>query len=995
MAIRNRMLTAGVALVGALLLQGAHRPSPVEIAAQHRNLGKAFFENPTTQKQAVAEFREALALNPGSARDRLNYGLALLRAGEREQAIAELQAVQRQDSLLPHTWFNLGVAYKMQQKDAEAIAQFQGLLRLVPAEPVSHYNLGVLYRQSGRLADAVQEFETAARLDDNFAAARFQLFSAYRQLNRTADSERVIAEFRVLKEKQDRPDAEQEDVNWSAYAEIYDPVESQGSAAVPSPRARFRSRVLAGKADPRTAGVVVLDLDGDGKPDVLVWSDSGILLYRGGTDLVDRGLSALRHVVWVAAGDYNDDGLVDLCVVTNERVLLFRNGRTAGFQPQPIPEVGGGFRRALWMDYDHDRDLDLILLGARSLLLRNDGSAGWEDRTRDFPFEAANATDASVLRYAPDDVKAFDLLVSYGDRGKILYRDRLNGRFEATPAPETRVTDEFQGAPGLAGFAARAAADFNGDGLIDIVGVAGDGAVQLALNETKHAGEWIAIGLEGVKSLKIPAGAEVEVKAGTLYQRKRYENTPLTFALGDHEVVDTIRIVWPNGMIQNETRQPARRHLHIKEAPRLSGSCPMIFAWNGRGFEFITDVLGVAPLGASSGDGTYFPVDHDEYVSIPGGSLAARHGRYEIHITEELNEVSYLDHVQLIALDHPAATEIFTNEKWKGPPYPEFRLYGVTRRVYPRAARDDLRHDVLQALLRRDRVYVDGFSRDVAGVAETHALDLDFGPNAARSNRAVLVLTGWVDWADGSTFLKAAQTGHPLAPPSLQVKDAAGHWKTVIEDMGMPDGKPKTIAVDLSGKFLSGSREVRIVTNLCVYWDEIFLGNDVDAPDALIGKVPVVAGDLRFRGFSAAKIDPERLQPEHFIYADVRPASSWNPTPGLYTRYGDVKELLDDVDDRFAILGSGDEVRLQFRADGLPTLRPGWKRDFILKVDGWAKDRDANTAYSQTVEPLPFHGMSAYPYARNEHFPSDAAHERYRREYNTRPALRLIRSLAD
>jgi hypothetical protein len=94
-------------------------------------------------------------------------------------------------------------------------------------------------------------------------------------------------------------------------------------------------------------------------------------------------------------------------------------------------------------------------------------------------------------------------------------------------------------------------------------------------------------------------------------------------------------------------------------------------------------------------------------------------------------------------------------------------------------------------------------------------------------------------------------------------------------------------------------------------------------------------------------------------------------------------------------LGSGDEVRLQFRADALPGLKPGWKREFILKVDGWAKDRDANTAYSQTVEPLPFHAMSAYPYTRDEHFPNDAMHERYRREYNTRSALRLIRPLVD
>jgi hypothetical protein len=105
-----------------------------------------------------------------------------------------------------------------------------------------------------------------------------------------------------------------------------------------------------------------------------------------------------------------------------------------------------------------------------------------------------------------------------------------------------------------------------------------------------------------------------------------------------------------------------------------------------------------------------------------------------------------------------------------------------------------------------------------------------------------------------------------------------------------------------------------------------------------------------------------------------------------------VRELLRDVDDRLVILGSGDELRLQFSA-ALAPPPAGWTRDFLLKVDGWAKDRDPNTAFSTSVEPLPFHGMSRYPYPAGEHFPDDAEHRRYCREYNTRPALRLIRRL--
>jgi hypothetical protein len=226
------------------------------------------------------------------------------------------------------------------------------------------------------------------------------------------------------------------------------------------------------------------------------------------------------------------------------------------------------------------------------------------------------------------------------------------------------------------------------------------------------------------------------------------------------------------------------------------------------------------------------------------------------------------------------------------------------------------------------------------------------------------------------------------------VKDASGNWQTVIKDMGIPSGKPKTIVIDLAGKFLSRSREVRIVTNLCVYWDEIFLMEDSRPPQVRLTPIDVDTADLHFRGFSRAVIDPRRQQPEQFLYDQVRPVSSWNPTPGLYTRYGEARALVNRVDDRMVIMGSGDELKLQYPSAQLPRLPEGWSRDFLLMVDGWAKDADPNTAFSQSVNPLPFHAMSAYPYRANERFPADVEHRQYVRDTLTRPALRLIRPLA-
>jgi tetratricopeptide (TPR) repeat protein len=1055
---------AALALLFAL--QGSQSPARDELLWQYRNLGKAFYEDPTTHNEAVGEFRKALALAPDSVRDRLNYGLALLRAGESDQGIAELEKVQGQDPSLPHTWFNLGVAYKKKGDYKRAIEQFQHMAQLVPDEPITHYNLGLLYRLAGDNKGAMMEFETAARLDPNFVAPRFQMFDVWREAENNAETERALAEFQRVKKRQEGPDTAAEDPNWSYYSEIYDPIEAKAFNAPPV-QLSFRDRPLAGKADPAISGMLVLDADADGVPDLLVWSPQGIRLYRSGTDLVESAVSGIRDVVSVAAGDYNNDGFPDLCVVTKTEAALYLNQKGV-FHKDPKQPAGlaGAWTKAVWLDYDHDYDLDLLLLGKRPVLLRNQGAAGFQDRTADFPFGKGQPVDAAAFRVVPD-TKGYDLLVSYQDHPAMLYRDMLAGSFKAVPLESMpagaasilpfdfdrdswidlafisdgkttllrnqkgkfEALDFHPGAqsaifadlsntgaanlvaaaevfwnnglgfahpvtPAALGKAVRwVAADFNRDGRVDLVAVRPDGSVHLLTNQTATPNHWLAISLEGVKNLKQAPGSEVEVKAGSLYQKKIYDGAPLLFGLGDNKQADTIRVSWPNGMIQNKTGVAAGQRVAYKEAPRLSGSCPMIFTWNGRRFEFFTDVLGVAPLGARSGDGRYFPVDHDEYVQIPAKALVPRDGRYDVRVTEELSEVTYLDQVRLLALDHPAGVEVYTNDRWKSPPFPDFRLYGVKRRIYPRAARDGHGHDVLAAVVRRDRVYASGFRRNYVGVAEMHTLDLDFGA-AAPGNRAVLVLNGWVDWADGSTFYAVAQEGSGLIPPSLQVKDSAGHWQTVIDDMGMPSGMTKTIAVDLTGKFLSASREVRIVTNLCVYWDEIFLADDAGPHPAKLTPLDAVSADLHFRGFSQARIDPERRQPEYFDYAPVSPVSQWNPTPGFYTRYGDVRGLLARVDDRLVIMGSGDELRLSFDAASLPRLPSGWTRDFLLFVDGWAKDRDANTAYSQTVEPLPFHQMSSYPYPASETYPSDPAHERYREEWNTRPARRLIAPLA-
>ena len=950
--------------------------STEERLEQFRNLGKAFYENPTTANESVAEFKKALDLAPKSNREKLNYALALMHAGKQDQGIVLLAEVQKAEPKLPHTWFNLGIYYRKNGDAEKAVTQFEAMAKLTPEEPVVHYQLGALYKQLGKAAESTAQFEETIRLNPLLAGAHFQLYNLYRQSGKSAEAADQLKTFQALKKSQEGS-AVAEDVDWCNYAEIYDP--PRPSTPLPAdPAPVWADTALPGSVDAKTGAMALIDSTGKGRTDLLVWSVKGILLYRDGALPVDdSGLGDLKGVLHVSPGDFDNDGLMDLAVTTESGAALYRNtgGKFVKFAAD-LP--ARRFERAVWVDYDHDYDLDLVLLGDSPALIRNQGSAGFADRTADLPFQPGKVLDAYKLRSVPD-TKAFDLAVFYADRKPAIYLDQLGGHY---------TVGAFDGKPVAAN---EIQADFDGAGQIDKVRIADDGTVHRLRNQAKSTRHWIRVQLAGVKSLKTGQDAEVEIKAGTLYRKAMYQGVPMTFDLGDYPEADTVRITWMNGLVQNETKQAAGKSHRIEEAQRLSGSCPMIWTWNGKEFEFITDVLGVAPLGAADGDGSFFPVDHDEYVSIPGRALKAVNGFYDVRVTEELSEVSYLDQIRLIAVDHPAGVEVFTNEKFKAPPYPDFRLYPVAKRMYPVAAVSKGK-DVLSAVVKTDGVYPDNFARTESGIAEKHGLDLEF-PKATGPD-AVLLLRGWVDWPDGSTFRAASQeikTG--LETPVLQVQDASGAWTTVNPDMGMPAGKPKTIAVPVH--FLSASRKVRIVTNLCVYWDEIFLSEAGSGPNPVLTELRAASADLHFRGFSDSKIDPLRKQPDTYFYGKVSTTSFWNPTPGLYTRFGDVREVLDTVDDRLVLMGSGDEVSLRFRAAELPAVKPGWTRDFLLKVDGWAKDRDPNTAFSTSVEPLPFHGMSVYPYPAKEHFPSDAAHQAWRKEYNTRPALRLLRGLSE
>jgi hypothetical protein len=335
-------------------------------------------------------------------------------------------------------------------------------------------------------------------------------------------------------------------------------------------------------------------------------------------------------------------------------------------------------------------------------------------------------------------------------------------------------------------------------------------------------------------------------------------------------------------------------------------------------------------------------------------------------------------------VDHPESVQVFVDERFVPAGEASLRIYRVARPRAPVAATDQAGRDLLPLLRERDDRYVSQFRLGkFQGLAETHDLILDLGELAAAD--VTLFLNGWIFPTDASINLALSQQDSlRVLPPQLQVIGPDGAWHTVIADMGFPSGKAKTVVVDLAGKFLSRDRRVRIRTNMQIYWDQVFFTTgDVRGPAPPATLAPVAA-HLHYRGFSRMYRRGGRYGPFWFDYGHVTREPRWLPLRGRFTRYGDVVALLQRADDQYVVFGPGDEITVEFAARDAPPLPAGWRRDFLLYSNGWLKDADLNTATGQTVEPLPFHGMSRYPYGPDEAYPGDREHQRYLRRYHTR-----------
>jgi hypothetical protein len=510
-------------------------------------------------------------------------------------------------------------------------------------------------------------------------------------------------------------------------------------------------------------------------------------------------------------------------------------------------------------------------------------------------------------------------------------------------------------------------------------------------NNGGNSNNWISLKLVGTNSNKSGIGAKAEIRSGKLWQKLESmgghgflaQNPPdLHFGLGKRDKVDIIRLLWPNGVLQSEIDLPANQTMAIQELDRKGTSCPIMYVWNGERYEYQTDFLGGSAYGSLLQPGSYNYPDTDEYVKLNRDDTYIKDRTLAITMNNQLEEVILFDQLELVVVDHPADYEVFPDEKLlPGPPYQPFRLFTAERPHPPVRAVDGEGRDVLQEITFKDRSYPPiPETLPFKGYADMHEIILDLGQQ--ESGYVVLLMHAWIDYADSSSNLAASQAGIKLVPPYLQVQDSGGDWVTAVERMGFPAGLPKTMTVDLSDKFVSDSRKIRILTNMKIHWDQILVESGTERRDYRLERVPAKSANLRYGGYPEFS-SPDGRAPKIYSY-DRKSTAEWKVHVGAYTKFGEVLPLLRQKDDMFVITRSGDEIRVEFDLGDMPTLPDGWVRDYLVYVDGFGKDMDPNSASPHFLGPLPFHGMSSYPYTDSEQYPTLESYRRYLEEWNTR-----------
>jgi len=778
-------------------------------------------------------------------------------------------------------------------------------------------------------------------------------------------------------------------------------------------------------------GLAFIDYDHDGDIDLLVtrsgdkaeWGDmfrnNGDGKFTNVSDALGFDAMGVTGGTGAIGTDYNNDRAVDILVPDLGPAIL-ENPREGKFLLKKLWSEGmpGAVNGAAVLDFDHDGWMDVAFThsgwtnGKSVTVWRNNKAKTFDP----VPFPKVEWLKAYGIAAFDYDNDGWVDLVAVGEtkdgKGEVrLFRNLGPDGFKDV------TTDVGLDKIHLESPRAIITGDYDNDGATDLLITQNHGPAVLLRNEGATQNHWLKLSLKGLNDNKSAIGTKVEVFSGG--NRQKFEiygsngylgqnSTDIVVGLGQSKEADIVRMLWPTGVLQDEIKIAGDKRQEFLEIDRRGSSCPTLFAWNGEHYQFVADMLGAGVVGHWIGPNQRDIPRPVEYIKIPTGLVRTRltsdlgpqapgisrtgsaevrrptsdAGLLSFRFMEPLEEAVYLDQVRLLAVDHPAAVDVYPNEYFaSNPPYPEFKVV-VSRDARPPAgAWDEHGHDVLPDL-RAHRFFGDFELTQFAGFAKPHTLTLDLG-DPYKGGPLWLLMHGEIEYFTANSMYAAAQSKLEPIAPYVEALGNDGTWKRVMDDMGFPAGGPRTMTGDLTRKLPLGTKKIRITTNLQVYWDSILISRTEQSPSYSVTPVPLLHADLDFHGYPY-KIEGTPPGNVHYIYEKNSATGPYTRPQGTYTRYGDVLPLLTATDDKLAVFGSGDEVRLDFDPSNLPPLPQGWVRDYFFAANGYEKDMDFYAAEGNYVAPLPFLSMGEYPYTPKKSFPLDDAHVNYLLEYNTR-----------
>ncbi|MGC2245981.1 MAG: CRTAC1 family protein, partial [Terriglobales bacterium] len=765
----------------------------------------------------------------------------------------------------------------------------------------------------------------------------------------------------------------------------------------------------------------------------VLWRNNGDGSFTNVTDTTGLG-GSFRSIAAVGT-DFNNDRAVDILITGGKSPKLFENPREGKFRDRSdltssMPSLTNG---VAVLDFDHDEWVDFAFTQ-----MEPPGLTLWRNKHGE-SFEQAKFPETHWSRAY--GIVAFDYdndgwvdLAAVGEtkdgRGEVrLFRNLGPDGWKDVTADVG--LDKIQ----LKEPRAIIAGDYDNDGAVDLLITQNHGPAVLLRNVGGNKNNSLRLALKGLNDNKSAIGTKVEVFSDGIRQKFEVygssgylgQNSPyLTIGLGQAKQADVVRLLWPTGVLQDETEVSANKFQTITEIDRRGSSCPTLFAWDGARYALVGDMLGAGVVGhwvgaahspqglkpssspATNGTAEAVPFPEPsskairedesrvirniprpaEAIKIERSALRLRDGKLSFRFMEPLEESVYLDEAKLVAVDHPAEYEVYPNEYFaSSPPYPRFKIVFSDKKDArpPAGAWDEHGHDVLPSLLAH-KYFGDFKVLPFLGFAEPHSLELDLG-EVYRGGPLWLLMHGEVEYFSANSMYAADQAGVRPFAPYVEALDGNGRWVRVVDDLGFPAGGARTMTADLSGKLPVGTRRIRLTTNLQIYWDGILIsrtaqGRSAGGPHASVSSVPLVRAALSFHGFPL-KIEGSPPGNVKYIYEKASATGPYTRPAGAYTRYGDVLPLLTSLDDKFVVFGSGDEVALDFNPATLPALPSGWVRDYFFVANGYEKDMDFYAYHGDSVDPLPFREMRTYPYP-GQSFPDDPAHLDYLLEYNTR-----------